>query len=136
MSVVILVGRVLFALVFLMSSIGHLTQSAAMAEYVRSKGVPAPRAVVLGSGVLLLVAGLMVLLGVWGDLGALLLAVFLIPTAVVMHPFWTRSDPQARVNDMNHFLKDLSLAGGALILVGFYASDSAGLLSLTGPLFG
>lgn len=135
MAWIVLVGRVLFAALFLMAGSGHLTQTSAMAGYAQSKGLPAARALVLGTGVLLVVAGLMVLLGVWGDLAALLLLVFLVPTAVVMHPFWKESDPQTRTNEMNHFLKDVAAAGASLVLLGFYASDAVGL-SLTGPLFG
>ena len=45
-------------------------------------------AAVLGGGVLLLAGSLSMLLGVWADLGALLLVVFLVPTAVMMHGCW------------------------------------------------
>lgn len=136
MDIVVLVGRILFVALFLVSGImGHLMSTSAMTGYAQSKGLPAPRAVVVGSGVLLTVAGLMVLLGVWGDLGALLLFVFLVPTAVVMHPFWRETDQASRVNDMNHFLKDIALAGAALFLMALYATDQVGL-ALTDPLFG
>lgn len=57
------------------------------------------------------------------------------PTAVVMHAFWTETDPQTQQNEMTHFLKDLAAAGSALILLGFYAQGEVGL-TLTGPLFG
>ncbi len=45
---------------------------------------------------------------------------FLLSTAFVMHPFWKESDPQASMNEMSHFMKDLALAGAAL-LIAFYA---------------
>src|ERR671921_221793 len=115
MDIVVLVGRVLFAGLFLGSAFGHLTQTKAMAGYAASKKVPFATATVFGSGLLLAVGGLMVLLGVWADLGALLLVVFLVPTAVLMHNFWTVSDPQARQMDQIHFNKDIALAGGALL---------------------
>ncbi|WP_329503659.1 hypothetical protein RFN58_35765 [Streptomyces iakyrus] len=57
----------------------------------------------IGSGLLILVGGLSILLGVWADLGALLLVVFLVPTAVLMHGFWKESDPQARPLEMVQF---------------------------------
>lgn len=135
MDIVALIGRILFALVFLGSAFGHLTQSAAMAGYAQSKRVPAPRATVLATGVMQLIGALMVVLGAWGDLGALLLAIFLIPTAVIMHGFWTETDPQARQNEMIQFLKDMALAGAALTLIVLFADGDIGL-TLTGPLFG
>ncbi|MEV6070686.1 DoxX family membrane protein [Nocardia sp. NPDC052001] len=136
MDVLVLIGRILFVLLFLSSAVGHLTQSEAMAQYAQFKGVPAARLSVLGSGVLLLLGGLSVLLGVWADLGALLLVIFLVPTAFIMHAFWKETDPQAKQTEMISFNKDLSLAGAALMLFAFFAYVGHDLgLTLTGPLF-
>ncbi len=136
MDILVLVGRILFAAIFLFSALGHFTQIQAMAGYTRSKGIPAPEAAVVGSGVVLAAGGLMVLLGLWGDLGALLLLVFLVPTALLFHRFWQESDPMARQQEMIQFMKDLALAGGAVLLFALfaYAGDDLGL-TLTGPLF-
>jgi uncharacterized membrane protein YphA (DoxX/SURF4 family) len=136
MDVVALIGRILFAALFLGSAFGHLTQAEGMAGYAGSRGIPQPRLAVLASGVLILVGGLMVLLGVWLDLGALLLVVFLVPTAVLMHPFWTETDPMARQNEMVSFQKDIALAGAALLILALYAGHAEDLgLTITGPLF-
>lgn len=136
MDILVLIGRVLFAAIFLTSAAGHLTQTKMMAGYAASKGVPAPVLVTIGSGVLILVGGLSVLLGIWADLGALLLVVFLIPAAVLMHGFWKEADPQARQMEMVHFQKDVALAGAALMLFAFIAHAGSDLgLTITGPLF-
>jgi putative oxidoreductase len=136
MDVLVLIGRILFAALFLNSAMGHLTQTKAMAGYAGSKGVPAPQAAVLGSGVLLLAGSLSVLLGVWADLGALLLLLFLIPSALLMHNFWTLSDAEARQGEMIHFMKDLALAGACLMLMAFFSFADEDLgLTITGPLF-
>ena len=136
MDVVALIGRILFAALFLGSAFGHLTQSGAMAGYAGSRGIPQPRLAVLGSGVLILVGGLLVLLGIWLDLGALLLVVFLVPTAVLMHPFWKETDPMARQTEMVSFQKDIALAGAALLVLALYAGHAEDLgITITGPLF-
>ena len=135
MDVIVLIGRILFAALFLGSAFGHLTQTDMMAGYTKSRGVPAARLAVLGSGVLLALGGLMVLLGIWPDLGALLLVVFLVPTALLMHAFWKETDPQARQLEMIQFQKDMALAGAGLMLFAFFAHvDDLGL-TITGPLF-
>ena len=54
---------------------------------------------------------------------ALLLAIFLIPTAFMMHNFWKESDATAKMNETVAFFKDLALAGAALII---YALVSGG----------
>ncbi|UGT41183.1 DoxX family protein [Nocardia yamanashiensis] len=136
MDVLVLIGRVLFVLLFLSSGFGHIAQADAMAQYAKFKGVPMPKPAVLASGVLLIAGGLSVLLGVWADLGALLLFVFLLPTAFLMHAFWKETDPQAKQTEMVSFNKDLALAGAALMLFAFFAYVGTDLgLTITGPLF-
>jgi uncharacterized membrane protein YphA (DoxX/SURF4 family) len=48
-------------------------------------------------------------------LGALLLAGTLVPSTIARHPFWAVQDPDERVRDRGHFLKNVSLLGGVLI---------------------
>jgi uncharacterized membrane protein YphA (DoxX/SURF4 family) len=135
MDVLVLIGRILFVLLFLGSGVAHLTQTKAMAGYAASRGLPAPVPATVFSGVLLLVGGLSVLLGIWPDLGALLLAVFLFPTAFLMHAFWKETEPQARQMEQTAFLKDVALGGAALMLLAFFGfmRDDLGL-TITGPL--
>ncbi len=136
MDVVALIGRVLFVAVFFGSGLSHLTQSAAMAGYAESKKLPAARPMVLVSGVWIIVGGLMVLLGVWGDLGALMLAAFVFATAFLFHSFWQERDPMTRQNEMIHFLKDVSLGGAAVLIFALYAEFGEDLgLTITDPLF-
>jgi putative oxidoreductase len=94
MDIIALIGRILFVLIFVASgSTGHLGQRKGMAQYAASQGVPAAEPVVVLSGLLILVGGLMVALGVWSDLGALLLLlVFVVPTAYFIHAFWKVED--------------------------------------------
>ncbi|MER7830637.1 DoxX family membrane protein [Streptomyces sp. NPDC095602] len=136
MDILVLIGRILFALPFLAFAANHLTKTQYMAGYAQSKGLPAPKPATLLSGVLLLLGGLSILLGVWADLGVLLLLVFLIPTALVMHAFWKEDTPDGRQAEMTHFLKDIGLAGAALMLLAFFSfvGDELGL-TVTGPLF-
>jgi putative oxidoreductase len=134
-DVIVLLGRIVFVLLFFASAMGHLTQTEAMTGYAASKGVPAAKLAVVGTGLLLAIGALLVLLGLWGDLGALLLVVFLLPTAVLMHPFWKETDPAGRMNEMTHFNKDLALAGGALAFLALFSLDDLGF-TLTGPLLG
>jgi putative oxidoreductase len=134
MDLIVLIGRILLAALFLGSAFGHLTQTEGMAGYAQAKGVPSARAAVMVSGVLILLGSLMVLLGIWPDLGALFLFIFLIPTAILMHGFWRETDPQARQMEMIQFQKDIALAGAALIAFALFASADVGL-TITGPLF-
>jgi len=136
MDVLVLIGRILFSALFLPAALNHFTHTDTMTGYVQSRGVPAARAAVLGSGVILLLGGLSVLLGIWPDLGALLLTVFLVPTALLMHSFWKETDPQVKQMEQTHFSKDMALAGASLALLALFIQmgDQLGLV-ITSPLF-
>jgi len=116
MDILLIIGRVLFALIFIKSGIAHLTKLQAMAGYAQFKKVPAPKLAVVVTGLMLILGGLYIALGVYADLGGLLLAIFLVPTAFMMHNFWTIQDPQAKQGETINFFKNLSLAGAALII--------------------
>jgi putative oxidoreductase len=134
-DIIVLIGRILFAALFLNSAYAHLAHTDMLAGYATSRGVPSARPLVLITGVQILVGGLMVLLGIWADLGALLLAAFLIPTAVLIHGFWRDTD-QARQQEIVQFSKDMALAGASLMLFALiaFAGENLGL-TITGPLF-
>lgn len=134
MDILALIGRVLFVLLFLGSAYGHIANSEAMAGYAKSKKLPAARFVVIASGVWVGLGALSVLLGVWADLGALMLAVFLVLTAVIFHGFWSETEPQNRQNEMIQFQKDIALAGASLLLFVLVAGPGIGL-TITDPLF-
>jgi uncharacterized membrane protein YphA (DoxX/SURF4 family) len=116
MDIVLLVGRVLFALIFINSGIAHFTKNGAMTGYAQYKKVPFAKASVYVSGAMIVLGGAYIVLGFFADLGALLIAAFLIPTAFLMHAFWKESDATAKQNETISFFKNLSLAGAALII--------------------
>ncbi|MEY3009117.1 MAG: hypothetical protein RL464_782 [Actinomycetota bacterium] len=116
MDILLVIGRVLFALIFINSGVAHLTKLNDMTGYAQFKKVPAPKLAVIVTGLMLIIGALYIVFGVYADLGALLLAVFLVPTAFMMHNFWTIQDPQAKQGEMINFFKNLSLAGAALII--------------------
>ncbi len=116
MDFLLVIGRVLFALIFINSGIAHLTKLNDMTGYAQFKKVPAAKLAVIVTGLMLIIGGLYIVFGVYADLGALLLAIFLVPTAFMMHNFWTIQEPQAKQGEMINFFKNLSLAGAALII--------------------
>jgi uncharacterized membrane protein YphA (DoxX/SURF4 family) len=79
------------------------------------------------SGVLIFAAGLGVIFGVWADLAALGMAAYSLITAFWVHHFWTDSDPMMQQAEMSMFMKNLAIAGGALILFGLLQSTDVAL---------
>jgi len=137
MSVVILIGRIMFAMIFMGSGLaGHLMSADDTAAYAESRGVSNAKMLTQVSGVLIFVLGLAIIFGVWIDLAALGIVVYTLVTGFLVHHFWTDEDPMTQQAEMTQFMKNLSIAGGALLLFGFAAAvgDALGL-TITGPLF-
>jgi len=112
-----LVGRILVGCYYLMSAFHHFTQVHPLARHAAAHGVPAPEVAVLGAGVLLLVAGLSFLLGVFPRVGVAAVVVFLVPVTLVMHAFWADRDPMQRMNDFINFTKNWALLGSSLMFL-------------------
>jgi len=127
MELLVPIGRLLFSVLFIQSGIGHFRQRTGMTAYARSAGVPFPEIMIPLSGLMILVGGLSVLLGVYARVGAWLLVLFLIPTALIVHRFRGVPDPQVAQNQRAHFQKNLALAGGAL-LIAYFGSGPYSLL--------
>lgn len=108
-----LLGRILYGGFFLLSGIGHLRNFEKMAPFARSRGVPSPKLAVFGSGILIILGGLSILLGVYPDWGVLLISLFLIPTTLMMHSFWADTDPNTRQGNLINFKKNVALLGAA-----------------------
>jgi putative oxidoreductase len=134
-DILVLIGRIVFSSLFILSGFNHFANGKAMAGYAAAKGVPQALAATYAGGVLLLAGGLSVLFGIWADLGSLLLVIFLVPTALLMHGFW-KAEGQERIMEMVQFQKDLALAGASLMLLALFSfvGDALGL-TITGPLF-
>jgi putative oxidoreductase len=115
MRALVPVGRALYALIFIVSVFGHF--SSATIEHAAAHGVPLATVLVPAAGLLALVGGVSVLLGYRARFGAFLLVVFLVPVTLVMHRFWGIADPQLAEIQRIMFLKNISLIGGALLLM-------------------
>ena len=120
MRYAVLAGRQLFSIVFIIASAGHFSPEAI--ESAARHGVPLPDLLVPVSGVIALVGGLSVLLGFQTRIGAWLLVIFLVPVTVMMHNFWTSTDPLTHQIERAMFLKNLTMLGGALVISYFGAA--------------
>jgi putative oxidoreductase len=120
MGIVVLLGRIFYSFLFIMSGFGHLTiQKKLLTGFVKSKSLPAPELLVLISGLVELVGGILIVLGYRAEWGAWLIVLFLVPVTFTMHNFWTVKDPQARMTEMANFEKNMALMGAALLIAYF-----------------
>jgi uncharacterized membrane protein YphA (DoxX/SURF4 family) len=76
-----------------------------------------PALLVQASAAVKVAAGLMMALGWAPRIAATVLAVELIPSTVVQHPFWAGGYPDDRRAHQQHFVKNAGLLGGLLLAI-------------------
>ncbi len=114
---VLLVGRILYGGFFVLGGINHFQHLGMMSGYSGSKGVPAAKALVVLSGLLILVGGALVILGFHAGIGLVCIVVFLVPVSLMMHNYWTIADPMQKLGERVNFQKNVALLGAALMLL-------------------
>ena len=118
MKYTVLLGRILYSLIFLNSGLFHFSGMAV--GYASSQGVPLASFLVPFSGVMAIVGGLLIVLGYKAKWGAWLIVAFLIPVTFMMHAFWKETDPMQKQMQMAMFLKNISMLGGAFLITWFW----------------
>jgi len=116
----ILIGRILLVLIFLNSGIGKVGNFEGTAQYMAKFGMPFTNYFLMGAIFLELVGSITAILGYYTRFGAFLLLIFLVPTTLIFHTNF--ADPMQKV----HFIKNISMFGGCLLLL----SGGPGRLSL------
>jgi putative oxidoreductase len=108
-------GRVLIALIFVMSGLSKIAAPAATIAYIQSAGAPLPPLAFAVAVIVEVVGGLALIAGFRTRLAAAVLAVFTLATAVLFH------NNMADQNQMIHFLKNIAITGGLLQVIAFGA---------------
>jgi putative oxidoreductase len=135
MDVVNVIGRVLFAFLFLQNGYNHLANPKVMVPFGEYIGVPSPKLSVPGTGVMMIVGGVLIALGFWADLGAILLILFLPAAGFYGHAYWKETDPNMRAAQTAQFYKNIALTGAALFILAIYGEFGDDVpASLGGPL--
>ena len=67
--------------------------------------------------VLLLIAGVSILTGLFPAIAVTALIIFLVPVTLMMHNFWVVEDQVMKMNDMVMFTKNMALLGYTLVLL-------------------
>jgi uncharacterized membrane protein YphA (DoxX/SURF4 family) len=119
----LLAGRIIFGAFFgLFAGIGgHLTKSKMMEEYARSMRFPVPDIAGWPTGVWLVLGSLSIALGIWPDIGALMIAAFVVPAAAYFHRFWEVEDPMQVMMQQGFFFRNGIALAACLFMFGTFA---------------
>ncbi|MBL7045892.1 MAG: DoxX family protein [Parcubacteria group bacterium] len=114
-----LLARIFIGGLFLISGIAKLTGFAGVVAFAESTGIPAASLAIILAILVEVLGGLSVLLGYKIKVGATLLAIFAIATAILFHADFADQAQQAL------FMKNFAIAGGLLYMVRFGAGKMA-----------
>ena len=109
------VGRALVGVLFLASGINKILGFGYVAGWMNSLGIPAAGLLLAGAILLEVGGGLALVTGIQAKYAALALALFTVPVTLIFHGFW-HADAAEFQNQLNHFLKNVAIAGGLLLV--------------------
>lgn len=125
MNAFLSLGRWVFALPFAIFGLFHFLNAEAMSNYVVPAYMPAKAIWVYLSGAGLIAATVSMLIGKYDKLATTLLGLFLLLLVVMVHLPGAMAGGEGSQASMSSLLKDLSLAGAAMMYALNYAKDKA-----------
>jgi putative oxidoreductase len=125
-----LLGRVLIALIYLLSGYEKITGFGSTVGYIASKGLPLPQVAAIGAIIIELSGGMMLVLGWKARWAAAVLFGFTALAGLIFHNFWAVPAAEAP-NQMTHFLKNICILGG-LVYVLVHGSGPLSIEGSTG----
>lgn len=113
-DVLLALGRVLLGGLFVAGGSRHFFIAPAVTEAIKARGVPAARLVLYAGTIFQIVAGLLLMLGMFVVTAALGLIVFTVAASVMLLNFWDMEGP-GRQTAINTWLSNMAIIGGLLI---------------------
>ena len=111
------VGRALIGVLFAVSGVNKILGFSYVAGWMASSGLPMANVLLAITILLELGGGLLLITGFQAGLAAAALALFLVPVTALFHAFWS-ADAAGFQGQLTHFLKNVAVFGGLLMVVG------------------
>ena len=115
-----LVGRILLAILFVVSGFNKITGFEGTVGYIANYGLPLPQLGAIIAIVVELGTGILIVIGWQARWAATVLFLFLIPTTFIFHNFWSVEAAQRPMQSLQ-FMKNLCIMGGVLYIMAFGA---------------
>jgi putative oxidoreductase len=112
-SLLALFGHLLIGGVFVFAGLRNIANRAPLTQIIAARGAPFPGLLLMAGIALQIVAGGLVMAGVWTDVAALALLAFLAVATVLFHNFW---DHQG-LERANRLASNVALAGAFLLIL-------------------
>lgn len=115
-DVLLLIARILLVALFVLFGWDKFLNFSGTTSYMESVGLPFATLAAGSALIMELVVGVAILIGFYTRPLALLLALYTLVTALLGHRYWALTDAGLRLDTMIHFYKNISIAGGLLLL--------------------
>ncbi|MGH8719488.1 MAG: DoxX family protein [Burkholderiales bacterium] len=115
-----LVGRILLALIFVISGFKKIGGFEQTAGYMATKGLPYVEPLLVLTILIELGGGMLLILGWKARWAAAAIFLFIIPVTIIFHPFWAVDAAQMQAQ-FNNFFKNLCIMGGMLYIIAYGA---------------
>ncbi|MEP4487115.1 DoxX family protein [Marinobacter alexandrii] len=121
----LLVGRGLLGLYFILPGISKITGFAATSEYMAAHGVPLIPVLLVVTIVIQIGGGLALMFGFKTQLVAFVLAGLTLVINLFMHNFWVMEEGMERSHELQNFVKNLAIMAGLLYVAGARLASSS-----------
>lgn len=119
-NAIAILGRVIFSVIFILSGVNNILHFNQLSMDIADHTLIANAGLLLGLSIILQVGGgVLVLLGLYTRIGALMLFMFMLPLTFLYHPFWMYNGTAQMAIQLQQFLKNLVICGAALYIVAF-----------------
>ncbi len=108
-------GRLCISAIFVITGVMHILAWHEKTAGLAAKGMPFPDFFLACAVVLMIGGGILLVTGQRINLAALALLVFMVPTTLLYHNFW--SGPVDHQGQLIQFLKNLAIMGGLLMIL-------------------
>ncbi|MDP2314992.1 MAG: DoxX family protein [Pseudomonadota bacterium] len=106
-------SRLLLALVFIVAGLEKIFSWDATANYLADQGIPAPGLLLVVAAFIEMIGGALLALGHLARPAALVLAAYLVPVTIILHPVGPLQGSNPSPADL---FKNLAIIGGLLLL--------------------
>ena len=115
-GVLILIGRILLAWVFVGSAYGAIANFSGSVGYFRSLNLPAPELFTMVNIAVEALISVGLIFGIGTRYCAVLMFVFVLAATTIAHRYWEYPAGAQQIGQYNHFLKNISIMGGAMLI--------------------
>ena len=115
-SPLVFFGHLLIGGVFVFAGLRNVANRASLTAIVAARGAPYPGLLLAVGIAMQIVAGVLVMAGIWTDAAALGLLAFLVAATLLFHNFWDHHGFD-RVNRINGLASNVALSGAFLLIL-------------------